>query len=452
MISIRVLVVTASLLLLAQTRLLANGGAWQTGVPETGNGAASDQKKATDVTIEEEKLTIDLHQEFAAVEVRYRMRNTGRQVEQDFFFPMERWTASESETGDGENTKMDLEGYQIAADGSELKSINVDAKGTEKPKPVVDEKWGDFPPATRLWKKSRIPFGAGQTRELVIRYRSHYAANESSVSDDSHSTDAVFQYSLSPAATWKGPIGKGKITINFLLPRPEEVAISKPRERFKKVDATQFQWDFRDLKPTLADDIKIIAHPASESYWARRDETAETKERSFHASYVIQGNRYFLEHTDYDAVASSTLKPNGERKYEVENIQGYGDQTWAEGVEGDGIGESITLTVRRPLPLDSIMIVPGYRSLENPTLWAKNNRVAQLEVTLNGEHTFAVAIPDEKFTKAYPIPVREYSKPVQTVKLTIKSVHRGSAARDTCISSVELRGKLSEKPKIQPAR
>ena len=67
---IRFFVATVSLLFVAQTRLFANGGAWQTGVPKTGNGAASDQKKSTDVTIEEENLTIDLHQEFAAVEVR----------------------------------------------------------------------------------------------------------------------------------------------------------------------------------------------------------------------------------------------------------------------------------------------------------------------------------------------------------------------------------------------
>ena len=66
MISTRVLVTTISLSLLANTQLLANGGAWQVGIPNTGNGAASDQKKATDVTIEEENLTIDLHQEFAS--------------------------------------------------------------------------------------------------------------------------------------------------------------------------------------------------------------------------------------------------------------------------------------------------------------------------------------------------------------------------------------------------
>ena len=65
MISIRILVAAAFLFLLTTSRLFGNGGAWQTGVPVTGNAAASDQKKSMNVTIEDEKLTIDLHQEFA---------------------------------------------------------------------------------------------------------------------------------------------------------------------------------------------------------------------------------------------------------------------------------------------------------------------------------------------------------------------------------------------------
>ncbi|MEY2497314.1 MAG: hypothetical protein QOD12_870 [Verrucomicrobiota bacterium] len=449
MTSTRVLVTMASLFFLANTPSFGNGGAWQTGVPVTGNGAASDEKRSTNVTILDEKLVIDLHQEFAAVEVRYRMRNTGAQVEQDFFFPVERWGESEGETSD--HMATDLEGYVITADATELKWQNVDAKG-EKPKPMADPNWGEFKPATRIWKKSRIPFAQGQTREVLIRYRSPYAANQSSVSDDNHSEAAYFRYSLSPAATWKGPIGKGKVTINLLHPRPEEIIISKPKERFKKIGETQFEWDFHDLKPTLADDIKIITHPAYDAYWARRDEEPEVKKRDFHAQYVIQGGHYFLQHSDYDAVASSTLKPDGERTYEVENIGRFQDhRTWAEGVEGDGIGESITLTVHRQLPLDAIMIMPGYRA-ENEELWLKNNRVAQLEVTLNGEHTFLASIPDEKFSELYPIGVGGYTKPVSTVKLVIKAVHRGTVARDTCISLVDLRAKLSKKPKIQAAR
>jgi hypothetical protein len=34
----------------------------------------------------------------------------------------------------------------------------------------------------------------------------------------------------------------------------------------------------------------------------------------------------------------------------------------------------------------------------------------------------------------------------------IKGVHRGTAARDTCISSIRLKAKLAEKPRFSPAR
>jgi hypothetical protein len=433
------------------TALFGNGGAWQTGVPVTGNAAASDQKRSTNVTIEEENLTIDLHQEFAAVEVRYRMRNTGEQVEQDFFFPLEKW--AKTDNADGVVPPTELENYKIAADGTELKATEVDAKGVEKPAAVADESSGEFPPASRLWKKSRIPFARNQMREVVIKYRSRYAGTESSVSEDFHATDAVFEYALSPAATWKGPISKGKITVNLLHPRPEEVFIAKPTDRFKKINDTQFQWEFDNLKPTLADDLKIVAHKGYDKYQVRRDEKPSQEHPAFAADYIVQGDQFFFEHTDYEASASSTLKPSGDKSYEIEKlIMKYAQHTWAEGVEGDGIGETISLKVRRPLPLDSIMIMPGYQSQENPALWSKNNRVAELEIALNDEHTFTVKIPDEKFLADYPIPIRDYAKPVNTVKLTIKGVHKGTAARDTCISALGLRCKLSEKPKITPAR
>src|SRR6476469_1063109 len=102
----RAMIVSLMLLMLGGSPLLGYGGAWQTGVPLTGNGAATDQKKTTNVAIEDEKLTIDLHQEFAAVEVRYRMKNTGGQVDQDFFFPVERWAESDGE--DAGSAKIDL--------------------------------------------------------------------------------------------------------------------------------------------------------------------------------------------------------------------------------------------------------------------------------------------------------------------------------------------------------
>ncbi|MEP6956596.1 MAG: hypothetical protein ABI883_07205, partial [Chthoniobacterales bacterium] len=472
----------------ASEPLRANGGAWQTGVPLTGNGSASDKDRSTEIALEEENLTIDLHQEFAEIEVRYRMRNTGGKVLQDFFFPVERWSAFEGEADVDGVKPADLEGYRITADKTELKVKTIDLAKPKKrepeqeaeaeapaPEPAATDTpneqstetandaeesdspddtamMEDFPPAAKQWKKSEIPFAANQTREIVIRYRVGYSGYERSVSDDSHASEQLLVYSLSPAATWKGVIGRGKIVVNVLHPLPEEVAIGTPADRFKKVDERRYEWEFTDLEPTLADDLKIVSRRAYDSYSATRFGLTEA-EQSIPRDYLIEGDRYFLLHGDYTAVASSTLPKNGERQYGVANLPSYStDLPWCEGVEGDGVGESITFEVKNPLPLASIQIMPGYHSNEKPALWEKNNRVAELEVTLNDEHTFTAKIPDEHFSDPYPIPVRGYATPVKRVKLVIKAVHRGTGARDTCISSVRFKAKLAQKPKFQPAR
>ena len=486
--------------------LFGNGGAWQTGVPGTGSASASNKDQKTDVTIENETLKIDLHPEYADVTVRYRMHNTGPKVQQDFFFPVERWGANPD--SDGQAKSDDIDHYQITVDGKELKSTNVagpkeessgskegtsDAKeesskakeeasegtseATEDTSQAEEEAsdaeegsdeegsdeedtgettsgpfWQENVSTIKSWKKSVIPFERNQTRELTVRYKARYAENDESVSDDSHISNASFAYSLSPAATWKGPIGKGKIEINILHPEPEDVSIAKPKERFKKISDKRYEWDFENLKPTMADDIRIVAHSKYDKYPTGYSE----EELSSRAAYVLKDHQYFLDHTDYDATASSTLAAQGKHNYDVVNIKG--DPTreipspWAEGVEGDGIGESITLNVKRPLPLYGILIQPGYYQYDDKEPWLKNNRVAALEIVLNDEHTFTESIPDERFERPYLVCVRDYTKPVNKIKMVIKGVHRGTQFRDTCISLVELRAPLSKKPEVHGAR
>jgi hypothetical protein len=437
-------------LVVGTSALFANGGAWQTGVPGTGSASASNKSGQTDVTIEEETLKIDLHPEYAEVDVRYRMHNTGPKVQQDFFFPVERW--GKNPDADTDTKSADVGQYQITVDGKKLPSTNVSGPKEETNETTSGQFWQENVSTIKSWKKSVIPFDRNQTREVVIKYRAKYAENDESVSDDSHISDATFAYSLSPAATWKDPIGKGKIEINILHPEPEDVSIEKPKERFQKINDTHYEWTFENLKPTLADDIRIVAHSKYDSY--RIGYSEEDFQR--HASYVLKDHSYFLDHTDYDATASSTLAPQGKRKYDVVNIKGDPSREiqspWAEGVEGDGIGESITLNVKRPLPLYGILIQPGYYEYDENEPWLKNNRVAALEITLNDEHTFTESIPDERFERPYLIRVRDYTKPINKVKLVIKGVHRGTQFRDTCISQVELRAPLTQKPEIQPAR
>ena len=453
------------------TTLFANGGAWQTGVPGTGSASASNQNRKTNVTIEEEALKIDLHPEYADVEVRYRMHNTGPKVQQDFFFPVERW--KKNPYADIEPIQSDIDHYQISVDGKDLNSTNVagpkeESSKTKEATSEANQKssdaegegggttsgsfWQQDVSTIKSWKKSVIPFERNQTRELMVHYNARYAEKDESVSDDLHTSDATFAYSLSPAATWKGPIAKGKIEINVLHPEPEDVSIEKPKDRFQKINDTHYEWTFENLKPTLADDIRIVAHSKYDSYPTGYSE----EDRAHRGEYVLRDHQYFLDHTDYDPTASSTLAAQGKHNYDAVNIMG--DPTrevqspWAEGVEGDGIGESITLNVRRPLPLYGILIEPGYYHYDDKEPWLKNNRLAALEITLNDEHTFTESISDEHFERPYLIRVRDYTKPVNKVKLVIKGVHRGTQSRDTCISLVELRAPLAKKPEVQGAR
>ncbi|HZS16716.1 MAG TPA: hypothetical protein VFA51_02165 [Candidatus Udaeobacter sp.] len=430
--------------------LFANGGAWQTGVPGTGSASATNENHKTDVTIEDEKLKINLHPEEAEVEVRYRMRNTGPKIEQEFFFPVERW--GKNPDAEADTRSDDISGYQITVDGNKLPSANVPGPKETASQTTSGRFWQQNISTIRSWKKSVIPFDRNQTREITVRYRAKYAENDESVSDDSHISDATFAYSLSPAATWKGPLGKGEIEINVLHPEPEDVSIEKPKERFQKVNDTKYRWTFENLKPSLADDIRIVAHSKYDKYPTGYSE----EDLSRRAAYVLKDHQYFLDHTDYEATASSTLPPQGRHNYDVGNIKADPSREiqtpWAEGVDGDGIGESITLNVKRPLPLYGILIQPGYYDYENKDSWSKNNRVAALEITLNDEKTFTENIPDQRFEDACLIRVRDYNKPVTKVKLVIKGVHRGTQFRDTCISRIELRAPLATKPEIQAAR
>ena len=439
-----------ALLIAGISTLLANGGAWQTGVPGTGSASASDKSRKTDVAIEDENLKIDLHPEYASVEVRYRMHNTGPKVEQEFFFPVERW--GKNPDADTDTKSADVDQYQITVDGKKLPSTNASGPKEHASESTSGQFWQQNVSTIKSWKKSVIPFDRNQTREVMISYRAKYAENDESVSDDAHISDATFAYSLSPAATWKGPISKGKIEINILHPEPEDVSIEKPKERFEKINDSHYEWKFENLKPSLADDIRIIAHPKYDKYPTGYGE----EDLSRHASYVLRDHQYFLDHTDYDATASSTVAAQGKHNYDVVNIKG--DPTrevqspWAEGVEGDAIGESVTLNVKRPLPLYGILIQPGYYEYDEKEPWSKNNRVAQLEITLNDEDTFTENIPDERSESPYLIRVRNYTKPVNKIKLVIKGVYRGTQFRDTCISLVELRAPLTKKPEIQAAR
>ena len=160
----------------------------------------------------------------------------------------------------------------------------------------------------KSWKKSVIPFDRNQTRDVTIQLQ---CASTPRTTNQYQMTRTLATRLLLIRSLrhrpGKSQLAKGKSKSTSCIPEPEDVSIEKPKERFQKMSDTRYEWQFENLKPTLADDIRIIAHSKYDSYPTGYAE----EDLRRHASYVLKDNQYFLDHTDYDATASSTLAPQG---------------------------------------------------------------------------------------------------------------------------------------------
>ena len=108
----------------------------------------------------------------------------------------------------------------------------------------------------------------------------------------------------------------------------------------------------------------------------------------------------------------------------------YSHIPWVEGVEGNGIGESIIIEFKKDMY--GISILNGYTDINNMKLFKENSRVKKLlvEDLVNG-------ITKEMFFEdAVYFNYLNFTKPTAKIKLTIKDVYAGSKYNDTCISAI----------------
>ena len=439
-----------------------NGGGYRYGVKFTGGVAPFEPSGVKHVQIMDEKLSVVLDQDRANVEVRYVMKNiTDRRARVTFGFPIEANGTDpyESDSYDSikrerrsktevealvRNTQIHFSDYEVRVGGKILNHrhlVEPFATGAVKAFPgseILDGVVG--------WMVSTLVFSAGEERQVTIRYQTAYDHVGGTVSDDIYHRPPVFRYRLSTGGVWAGPIVKGRVQVKFSDAMSRWTEIKKPAGPFKRDgdDADAWVWNFENLEPTLADDIEIVTGP----------DGAEYQRGSGH--FVREGDRWHLSHQNFTAVASSTLKPQSDFNYVATNVLGYDwirddrnhYHAWSEGVPGDGIGETLTLTVEKPLTLDALRIHPGYG--KSDVLFNANGRPAQLKITLNGEHTFSANLKDRN--EKQRIPIKGYTKPVETVGIELTQVFSGEKYSDTCISDIRLISHLDKKPKFQGAR
>lgn len=448
----------------AQAR--ANGGGYTYGVEFTGSIAPFQPSGTEHVRIEEEQLEIVLRRTYAAVTVRYTMRNvTAAPAKVRFGFPVEATQLLDLEGGDRatdlRRAIQQLRGYDVTAGGAPVAA-------RFEVEPFAAGKVKRFPGSKALagiagWMISEVTFPAGVPTALEIRYAADYTGSEGGTSDDTRVSPGRFLYRLSTGAVWNGKIEKGTVTVRADGIAAEEVKVTRGG---LARDGDGWVRSLAGLEPTLADDLEIEAVPG---YFSRYLPEESRPPSGYQAWLQLggvpgeKGGRWGGKHQRFRATASSTLAPAKRHDFGPQRLAAEFSQVpWAEGAAGNGTGEWVELTLDDPHPLLALSIHPGY---PDGKLYAQNARPSRVEILLNGEHRIVSTLgevswlPGERAESngwaprpEQLVPIRGYDQPVKTVRITILEVFPGTKYEDACIAKVALFDLLPARPELGPSR
>ncbi|MBQ9141659.1 MAG: hypothetical protein IJX63_07690 [Lachnospiraceae bacterium] len=162
------------------------------------------------------------------------------------------------------------------------------------------------------------------------------------------------------------------------------------------------------------------------------------------------GPRFFL-----DAEASSVLETWKDEIYYDADYAAYSDRenTWAEGVIGDGIGEYVEIqqlqeayehnTIDGKLYFDEMCIVTGYA--KNEKVWQNNNRVKTLNFYFEGEFVGVIELEDTMLPQYIDISALDLhvlNGEMANFRFEIVEVYDGNEEA-TCITGVDFKFRSS---------
>ena len=395
-----------------------------------------------------ERLEIDLHMEYADIRVEYVLHNPGKKVTVECGFPAVRSTDRHFMLPPGLKEESAakpemLENFGISADGKNLKvsilADNVRLRGGSEGKTGVSE--------LTSWHVVKIPFAEGQTRIIKAGYRNPYYNSTHEVSDDSMQSAPTLTYAFSAAALWAGPIKQGTVIINATAVDPAGVRLNHPKRY--ALEKGRWTWSFTDFEPTLEDDLVVRTRPDRHSFGRES------------GHYVAEGGEWeegglkgaqWMACQSFTATASSTLTEPDGTEHAAKNVSDWTrGSAWVEGRQDSGIGESLTLTLAKPVKVSRVGIVNGYA--KSRELYYANSRVMQLLVSVNEGKPSSVDLPDEFLQQEhFWFDLPKTTEPVKTIRLEIAAIFPGARYNDTAISDIVLLQPLSKAPKIQPAR
>ena len=144
--------------------------------------------------------------------------------------------------------------------------------------------------------------------------------------------------------------------------------------------------------------------------------------------------------------ASSHLKAQGRFNYLPKNAHDFTfDAVWAEGVEGQGIGEWLEYEFAGVCPrVTAVKILPGH--VKTKTAWEANSRPKYIKVYYLGKPVCILDLQDERAMQYFdlekfgPFGYHDSDKPSWRLRFEILDVYPGTKYQDTVISELEFEG------------
>jgi len=413
--------------------------AWPNGGPMDWNGPAGlgdgGPRSAASVKLIREDLSLKVGDDPDGydVEARYTLSNPGAPVNVRYGVPLT-WSDPGEGGPEGDALQKAAGSVHIELAG---KTIPCAPERVEGEPPVIPVPGGgsDDPTTIQAWCVARLSVPTGDAVSLVLRYRASmtYMDGETSKSALPGFDTRRLVYPLFPAAGWAG-----RPALNVTLdvgPWADVTTVQQPTG-FKRAGSV-YSWSSgkADLRALSAVAARVDAAPALR----HRVLVATNKEQDVFSMKL-------------SARASSTLKGN----YDVSNLlDGRADTAWCEGVDGDGVGEWVELSVANApqvpyCQLQGLVIVPGYA--RNQVIYEANGRVEALEVGPCGGagEQVPITLSARYDRSATLIPMHDSGSELLRglgetamqdpthlcVRLTLRGVSSGSKYPDTCISEL----------------
>lgn len=142
---------------------------------------------------------------------------------------------------------------------------------------------------------------------------------------------------------------------------------------------------------------------------------------------------------NYAITASSTHESMAGIGYSPDNLRdGSADTAWVEGASGDGVGQTLTLTLPDVTSLKGFCIRNGYAKTDKS--FAENGRAQLIDVSTNGQSIFKMQLENDSGLQSFVLSQTDFIVfPAGTqLTLTLESTYTGpqDGELDTAISDI----------------